>query len=148
MCYLRAQINRRHSIVARIVGMTIMLLCAQGCSSRPPVKVAMSGDTAKVSVETLGEYPTTITRARLRDESMHSVVWEVEANHGAPQIHWFVLKSGINSASGLQPIAGSYKIVTPQKSESFELLPNRPHQLDLWSQATGSSASVGIEFSK
>jgi hypothetical protein len=125
--------------------MGIVLLCMLGCG-RPPAKLVISGDTARVSVETLGEYPTTITRARLQDESNHTVVWEVETGSGTPQIHQVVLKGGLNSASGLDPETGSYKIVVPQGSETFELQSSRPYKLELWSEATGSPARVEITF--
>ncbi len=132
-----------------VVGAGIMLLCAMGCSSRPSAKVSLSHDTAKVSVATLGEYPTTIIRARLQDESSRGILWEIDASSGTPQIQEVVLRLGLNSATALNPMSGTYRVVVPQSSEPFELQPDRAYTLELWSDSAGKPAKAAqIRFSK
>ena len=122
----------------------IFILCMLGCRNGPP-RISTNGDTVKVDVATLGEYPTTIARIRLEDQSDH-VLWEVVANDGSPQIHEITFKAGLNSSSAPDSVSGKYRVVIPKSDDTFELHRGRAYRLDLWSEQTGKPASVEVKF--
>jgi hypothetical protein len=122
-----------------------LCLCFTGCG-KPTVRVSRNTNSVNVDVATLGEYPTTISRIRLKD-SADRVLWEVSANGGTPQIHEFSLKAGINSSSAPFSTAGKYAVLTPNSANSFELQRGPTYKLDLWGES-GSPASVEFEFPK
>jgi len=115
-----------------------------GCRKGPPIRISSNGDTVKVDVATLGEYPTTIARIRLEDQSDH-ILWEVDADGGSPQIHEITFKAGLNSSSAPDSTSGTYRVVIPKSADTFELQRGRAYRLDLWSELTGKPASVEVK---
>jgi hypothetical protein len=131
----------------RALACVVMLVTTVSCN-RPPARIVMSGNTATVNVETLGEYPTTIMRARLRDEVDRSIIWEIQSSDGTPQIHKLVLKLGSNSATLANPTTGKYRVIVPTNSDTFELSTDRQYKLELWDELASGPASVDWRFGK
>lgn len=142
--------NSKRALLQIITATTGLLLlgCHFACGNKPPVRVAIWGDTAKIDVETLGEYPTTIVHVRLQDGESHGTVWEIEANSGTPQLHGLTLKQGDNSVFLAAPSTGTYEVVYPLHSKVFHLKQGVRYKLELWKDATSSPARLEIQFSK
>ena len=96
----------------------------------PPLRITQNGPMLKVDVSTLGEYPTTVSRIRLSDARNHDVVWEISAN-GIAQMHGFKLVVGQNPVR-LDTDYGSFRVVTPSGSNSFDLKKGAEYRIDLW----------------
>jgi hypothetical protein len=58
----------------RFVGIVVLMLFA-GCRSKPPLKIVGGDGSVVVDVQTLGEYPTSVSHARLT-EANGPIVWE------------------------------------------------------------------------
>jgi hypothetical protein len=126
----------------------ILLVCHFGCGSKPSIRVTISGDTAKIDVATLGEYPTTIAHVRLQNQQSHAVVWEIRTLSGTPQIHGFTLKKGDNPVSLADPDAGTYVVVYPLNSNVFRLDSGLNYTLELWKDPASRPEKVSIQFVK
>jgi hypothetical protein len=124
--------------------------------TRPPLRVHRVGDQFIVDVQTLGEYPTTVTSIRLRrgDE----VVWDVKAREKV-QIHTFRLRVGSNpsvpvACGGGPPPACDHPepldgyVATRPESGSFAIERGSRYRLDVWGSSSGSwwsKASASID---
>ena len=84
-------------------------------------------------MQTLGEYQTTVTRIRLVDKAADSVVWELKARSGTPQLNKIELKVGLNPSVLAGVSSGAYTVVTPI-GPSFSLAPGREYRVDLWAK--------------
>ena len=152
--------SKTRRILARVVRITLLLILALvviafvllawfiGWGGRPPVRVEMSNSSAEVHVETLGEYPTTIVHLRLQNRQTHSVVWEIKADTGTPQIWRMGFKPGDNPVLLVSPIAGTYKVVFPIGSDHFRLEKGVDYELSLWKDSDSSPSRVQIRFSR
>lgn len=96
----------------------------------PPLRITRNGLTLKVDVSTLGEYPTTVSRIRLSEARNHDVVWELSAN-GIAQMHGFKLVVGQNPVR-VDTDYGSFRVVTPSGSNSFDLKKGAEYRIDVW----------------
>jgi hypothetical protein len=114
---------------ARFLAMVVLMLFA-GCRSKPPVKIVTADGSVVVDVQTLGEYPTTVTHVRLT-EANGPTVWEIRAEQGTPQIHNLTFAPGANPVTLAHPDSGQYEIVVP-KGSSFILDPNKTYTVELW----------------
>lgn len=94
-----------------------------------------------MNVETLGEYPTSISRIQLKDLEGDVVLWEVEASGGVPQIWGVHLSHGANSAI-LVGHHGHYQTLIPRGSSTFVLYKDREYQISVWGVDGTRSASA------
>jgi hypothetical protein len=124
----------------------LLLCCLVACSAKPPVRVLNVGDAVVVDVETLGEYPTTISRVRLTNPQTHSTIWEIKANSGTPQLHAMILREGDNSVSLADPDTGTYTVVSPPNSRIFRLERGVRYELELWREANSAPAHLTIRL--
>lgn len=116
------------------------LLAAQlllgGCGSTPSLRVNVADGTAVADVQTFGEYPTIVTRARLVEKQDGSTIWEIGTKDGTPQIHKLVFISGVNPANLPSPDGGTYTINTPTEQGSFVLRQDVTYTLEIWGSST------------
>jgi hypothetical protein len=97
---------------------------------RPPLRVATDVASVHVDVQTLGEYPTDVTKVRLMDARTDAVVWEVRS-HGRAQLSTFDLNAGENRV-GISHVAwGSFEVVQPRRA-TFEIKREQPYVLEVW----------------
>jgi hypothetical protein len=85
----------------------------------------------RLDVQTLGEYPTTVTEVRIIDTQSNSVVWEVNANSEKPQIREIVLKPGINSTVLDAGHSRAYEVRVPKSSATFTLQSGRTYAVEV-----------------
>ena len=127
----------------RFIGVVILLLIVTGCRSKPQLKVVTAVDSVVVDVQTLGEYPTTVTHVRLT-EANGPTVWEIRAEQGTPQIHKLTFVPGMNVATLAHPDSGQYEVIVP-KENSFVLDPNKTYTVELWG-ASGQGKPAKSDF--
>lgn len=126
--------------ILRVFGVTvcgIALLLVTGIAMRwnaPPLRIIPDGSKLSVDVRTLGEYQTTVARIRLSDLSSRAVVWEVRSNDTA-QIRGFTLNDGENAVQ-IRADHGSYRIIVPSGSSTFQLRRGIGYRLELWGGST------------
>ena len=108
----------------------------------PPLRLRMSASEVVVDVQTLGEYPTTITRVCLSDLSQSRVVWEIVTKHGTPQIHEFSLKPNDNPTM-LDAQYGDYRVVVPIGAGHVALRRGVKYRIELWGGKTALTKTWG-----
>jgi hypothetical protein len=113
----------------------------------PPLAVSSRRGAVVVDLQTLGEYPTTVSRIRLIDLDAGAVVWEVLALNGTAQISGLTLRVGVNSAH-LKASYGNYRIVSPERGE-FILSATTKYRIEVWgSPAFWAKKSTRFTISK
>jgi hypothetical protein len=96
----------------------------------PPLRLRQAANQVTIDVQTLGEYPTTVSRICLLDVN-RSVVWEVAAQSRDVQIRGLVLKVGDNK-SLLDADHGTYQVIAPKSANSFVLFRSTRYTIELW----------------
>jgi hypothetical protein len=99
---------------------------------RPFIAVRHQNAAVVIDVQTLGEYPTTISRIRLVEVSSGKVVFEVIRKTGTPQLTSFSLSAGDNSIDIIDPKYWDYKVATPSTGKTFALRPKDDYELAMW----------------
>jgi len=99
---------------------------------RPPITVRQQNAAVVIGAQTLGEYPTTISRIRLAEVSSGKVVFEVIRKDGTPQLTSFPLSAGDNSIDVIDPQYGDYRVATPSAGKTFALRPKDDYELAMW----------------
>lgn len=120
----------------------ICLIFSIGCSG-PSMKISLHGDNAVIDVQTLGEYPTTVSKAKLSNKTTRQTIWEIETDSATPQIHQIVFRLGANPARMVYPTAGSYRVVIPASQASFRIEPNTEYIIQIWGEP-GLSHADGV----
>lgn len=132
---------------ASIIIILVLVIPIVGCG--PPLRVRVMDEKAVVDVQTLGEYPTTITRVRIAEREGGRTIWEIKAKWGTPQIHTLSLAAGANSVDLAEPGAGGYEIVIPRKDPTFSLQRGTDYVVDVWgSSPEGSPRSAIFQIPK
>ena len=96
----------------------------------PPLRIHCNETGVIFDFQTLGEYPTTIKRVRLLDAT-GSVVWEIRAEKGTPQIHRIALNIGDNSVF-VDADSGTYRVIFPQSKDHFSVTKGQRYQIQVW----------------
>lgn len=108
--------------------LVLVILALLGCNAIPRPVIEKTDDGILVDIQTLGEYPTTLTHLRLTRMDTAEVVWEVRADHGL-QLWTIPLRHGDNPSVphtfGQRPI----EVMTPE-TDSFALTPGE-YELEL-----------------
>ncbi|HEV7218682.1 MAG: hypothetical protein ACHP8A_15260 [Terriglobales bacterium] len=117
----------------------VALLAAVGCFKRPTLRLENTGSFVIVHVETLGEYPTTVRRIRVKDSSSGKVIFELLAESGTPQIYNFRLSAGENSIHVANPEHGFYRVVEPSGKNTFSLQSGVRYRLMIWGNEWSAS---------
>ena len=108
-----------------------------GCEVVPPLRVT-SGDTdVVIGVETLGEYPTTISRIRISEKKSGMAILELHAEGGRlPQIWNITLKQGGNTTDSIGlPEVELYRIVTPAGGQGFTIEKETTYLVEVWGKS-------------
>ena len=139
--------SRKRSAALMAAALSCMILfLIVGCSDRPSVKVQASRDTVRIDLQTLGEYPTTISHVRLQNPRTKGAIWEVKTQSGTPQLRGLTFKVGTNPVTLAAPDSGTYKVVIPADSKVFQLVPGENYELEVWKYEQGSPSRVTIGF--
>jgi len=99
---------------------------------RPYIGLQHQKNSVAIDVQTLGEYPTTVSHIRLTEVSSGKVVFEVVRDHGTPQLHTFTLAAGDNTTDLIDPQSGDYRIATPVTDKKFSLRFGEEYKLAIW----------------
>lgn len=118
---------------------------ATACGGGPPLRVKGDKDGLVVDVQTLGEYQTTVTRVRFSDAATGTVLWEVSAKSGEPQIHEFALKPGVNSSRIASAATGTLETVVPAGPETITLARGQVFRIEVWGKS-GQPSSATFTF--
>jgi hypothetical protein len=94
-------------------------------------------------MQTLGEYPTTISRIRLTHRGSGHVVWDLAASSGTPQIHTLDLRPGLNQSVIGGVASGTYEILVPRGGGPFQLEAGAEYAIEVWG-APGSRSSHAV----
>jgi hypothetical protein len=123
-----------------------LVILGVACTGKPPLRIAKIPNGIGVDVQTLGEYPTTISRIRLSDAQSGQAIWEVHAARdsqpGGPQLSRFSLSAGPNPARIEAVMAGSYDVVVPPHSDRFVLQRHVRYKLTLWGSSGNTSRAI------
>jgi hypothetical protein len=108
-----------------------LVASALGCDWLPsPFRVDPSAGGATLDVQTLGEYPTSISRIRISNDR-GKVIWDARARGRAPQIRTVKLRCGSNSV--LVPEYPEYQTSVP-KSPTFVLHAKETYIAEVWNR--------------
>ena len=115
------------------VGLSVVLVTSWIALRRnaPPLGLVRTPAQVVVDVQTLGEYPTTVTRIRLTDLNHSTVVWEITADDGRAQIHTLTLNAGENPAK-IDADFGKYRVIIPERADHFSLRSGTKYRIELW----------------
>jgi hypothetical protein len=116
----------------------LLVLCLSSCGG-PPLRVQASSVGITIDIQTLGEYQTSVARIRLTDQTTRSVLWEVVAKEGTPQIHRIELKRGANNSALADVVAWTFQTIIPANAEYFSLPENHSFAIEVWAPSGGSS---------
>jgi hypothetical protein len=131
---------------AVVAVLSAALFCSTGCNDEPKVKVQANRGTVAIDLQTLGEYPTTISHVRLSDKRNKATIWEIKTKSGTPQLHGLTFKLGENSVSLADPDTGTYTVLSPATSKVFQLERGGSYELEVWKREGGTPARVAIKF--
>jgi hypothetical protein len=101
-------------------------------SGRPYIKVTHDKSSVVIDVQTLGEYPTTVSHLRLKEVSSGNVVFELLPKDRVPQLTTFPLAVGNNSVDIVDAQFGTYGIAAPNIGSTFFLRPGADYDLSIW----------------
>ena len=99
---------------------------------RPPLRVSHTPEGVRVDVQTLGEYPTSVERVRLRDVASGQVLWDLRAQGKGAQLSTFELCAGSNPAKLQDARWGQFDVAVPKRDAAFRLERGRRYELEVW----------------
>lgn len=128
--------------IVLVVLASVLLACDHGL---PTLRTENNQDFVTVHLETLGEYPTTVSRLRLQETQSGDILWEVQRASGTTQLWNVRFREGMNPA-GLDAVTGggSLEVVVPANSEHFFLEASKEYTLTIWGAAGDVSRSVNF----
>ncbi len=108
----------------------------QGChQGLPPLRTEVTETGVDVHFETLGEYPSGVSRIRLEDQASGLVVWEVQKATGTPEMWKVVLGPGPNPVAPLGVSGGgTLEVLVPATAASFFLERGKSYEITIWSE--------------
>lgn len=118
-----------------------------GCEvGLPPLQIETQRDSVTIHLETLGEYPTSVSRLVLTEVRSGDTLWEVrKAPAGIPQLWRITFRAGSNPTEVTSIFGdGSLEVVEPKNAASFELEAGREYQLRIWSESGRSSRTASF----
>lgn len=125
-----------------------ILLLLLGCTvGLPPLTVEEGEDSIVLGIQTLGEYPSAVSRVLIEEVESGKVVLELRAGETVPQIWKITLKKGRNPTIPFESLNGRYEILTPLDGEDFLLELGKEYRTTLWGADGRSSRSTTFSFS-
>ncbi len=109
-----------------------IVMLVQSCGSRPPLRVTASSRGVECDVQTLGEYPTNISRIELLNTFSGSLVWNLRATTEGVQVARFSLVTGENAAVPSEVVQGTFRILAPKSKSTFQLEEGVEYELRVW----------------
>jgi hypothetical protein len=116
-----------------MIGMLGILAILPGCL-KPPLALMQKGNGIEVSVATLGEYPTSISRIQLKDSDQGKIIWELRSKGRVPQLWGFHLSPGVNPSEPSGILHAQYEVVAPSGNRSFMLKKGRRYEISVWNK--------------
>ncbi|HEY4358980.1 MAG TPA: hypothetical protein VGN16_24755 [Acidobacteriaceae bacterium] len=104
----------------------------------PPVRIQVSGETAKIDVQTLGECPTTVTRITVASKE-DGIVLDLRANADYPQMREISFHAGRNSPESVRVNAGAFQLIVPREGGVFPLRSGREYHIRVWNGVVWNS---------
>ena len=119
-------------VLIRRVALAIAIAFFAGCS-KPPLWVEYDKGLVVLNLQTLGEYPSEVSRLVLTECETEVVLWQVEAAEGSPQIWRITLSAGEN-ASDLNDTAvgGRYQVMVPAAGQPVVLSAGTSYCVKAW----------------
>lgn len=131
--------NLRPSHLLRLGGLGLILalwtsISLQGCDPGiPNLRASQEGAGSTVSLMLLGEYPSSVTRIRLRSIEHHRTIWEISAKDGpAFQIWALNFLAGENPTNPTGKLSGECEVLIPKDTNSFFLSRGVEYELEVW----------------
>jgi hypothetical protein len=121
-----------------------LLFSMTGCFRGPSIRHSESGDSFTVDVQTLSEYPTTVTRVTISDSERQTLL-DLRAKGADAQIRGFALKKGENAVSDIVPEHGSFSQLVPQSGTGYFLRPNVEYTVTIWGKRWPSHVKVRFQ---
>lgn len=121
--------------------LTLLVAGLYGCG-RERFRVIRESKRFTVDCQRLGEYPSTVTKIVLR-ENTGRVVWEVVRESGSPQLHKIVVAVGVNS--GVLEGVGTGVLKKLRPEGDFELMLGRVYEIEVVGE--GGTIRAKEEFS-
>ncbi len=129
----------------RVLALGAALVLMASCHNAPPLRIHIENGAANVDVQTLGEYPTSVARVRLRDARSGGTLWEIVHDGRIPQFRGFRLRAGDNAAALEDVEHGAYRVVAPSGGRAFGLLAGAEYTIEVWgSDEPGSVARASF----
>ena len=128
--------------ILRLILMTSVIL--GGCEVVPPLRVTAKGTEVVIGVETLGEYPTTISRIRISEKNSGAAILELYAEgERLPQIWNITLKQGGNTTDSIDlPEVGLYRVLTPADGQRFTIERGTTYLVEVWGKSGKTPATA------
>jgi len=111
---------------------TLLLMLLLVTCWGPPLRVRQVDNAVIIDVATLGDYPATISRLKIKNQSNDVVVWEVRASTDLAEIRSIELSLGSNSNQPPEALHGEYYVVQPSDADSFLLEPGIAYAFEVW----------------
>jgi hypothetical protein len=121
-----------------------LLLGVLGCMNGPSIRLSGGKDSFTVDVQTLGEYPTTVSRITISDSDKLTLL-DLRAKEGDAQIRDFTLKKGENDVPAIVVEHGSLRQVTPQEGTTYFLKPNVEYTVTIWGKRWPSRVKLRFQ---
>ena len=115
------------------VGLAVLLASCE--MIKPPLRVMHEKDGVVVDVQSLGEYPTNVTRIRITDTATGRTVWEVVPGSSGLQFNTILLRAGANKTDQPEFFRGTVKVITPNGA-TFTLEPQKRYEVMVWGSGT------------
>jgi hypothetical protein len=108
-----------------LLGLLFVLACG---ISAPPLRLQSRQGLLEVGVQTLGEYPTSLSRIEITESQSGQVIWQVLPSGKFFQIHFFELQQGRNLGK-LDLFWGDARTVVPRDGQPFFLDPDTEYKV-------------------
>jgi len=130
----------RPTVFLLFVGLFLGML---GCSG-PYVRLSGGRDSFVLDVQTLSEYPTTVSRITISDSDKLTLL-DLRAKDADAQIRGFTVKRGENAVPAIVAEHGSFRQVVPQDGTTFFLKPNVEYTVTIWGKRRPSRVKLRFQ---
>lgn len=127
----------------RLIAVSLVIL--NGCDIVPPLRITKTKSGVMIGVETLGEYPTTISRIKISEARSGVAVLELCSDSEPPPQIWNIsLEEGENLVDSIDlPEPELYRVVVPSTSRGFTIKRNITYLVEVWGRGAGESPATG-----
>lgn len=132
----------------RVAILACLAFMVFGCDAGlPDLRIEQHEGSVTVHFETLGEYPTKVSRLLLKEARSGRTVWELRRSDGIPELWKVIFRVGENT-SCLESVTGggSMQVVVPREDSTFFLESGREYVLTVWSKSGRSSRTTHLKL--